>query len=145
MKYSENAHPSLRPILNIHRKAPSGVLNKGINLTEKIYSKSLSISKSTVLPRFINPFENKKVLFNLNLPPLECTQKIYNGLRNISTPHFNPITINTLENDSNADNTYKKRKNKRSRFFDHIKPSNLGELSFGDVREAASSRCFKNL
>jgi hypothetical protein len=93
MKYSKNSNPSLRPILNKHRKNPFNSITsiKDMKSSEKSYSHSLDISKSTNLLPKIFSFEKQKNTSKITLPPIVLQEK--NLDRNVSTPYFNSTLI----------------------------------------------------
>lgn len=128
LKYSSKKTPSLRPILNRHRKNPSceslRSLDQKIN---KPSSKSLNQSKCEhILPSiFRKPKPLKKNnLFNLQL----AVQKIpQNTNREISTPYFMPHPSESLIKLKPQVNH-----KSRARFFDHNRHKVQPDVSFGE-------------
>lgn len=146
MKFTGRSNPSLRPILNKHRKSPSltNILAKEPQILDKPYSKSLNSSQSDYfLPKiFQGPLVKKKNTSKVNLPPLLSLENTHTGARNVTTPFFKPQIIITIENckeETKINKIFCKRKTKRNRFFDHIKHKSLADVSFGDSTEPAIS------
>ena len=139
MKYSKNSNPSLRPILNKHRKNPFNSITsiKDMKSSEKSYSHSLNISKSTNLLPKIFSFEKQKNTSKITLPPIVLQEK--NLDRNVSTPYFNSALIGK-KNDEQFEKTNRKGKN-RQMFFDHLKHKNINDISFGEFRENFNVFC----
>ncbi|OMJ75403.1 hypothetical protein SteCoe_25442 [Stentor coeruleus] len=146
MKCTGKNNPTLRPILNKHRKSPSlsNLLTKENPTFDKPCSKSLNTSKSyNFIPKiFQAPLSNKKCITKSSLPPILYSERANTGSRNVSTPFFKPQTLMAVDyqkEDNKQDRAFRKRKTKRSKFFDHIKQKNLSEISFGDSTDVMNS------
>ncbi|OMJ68636.1 hypothetical protein SteCoe_33847 [Stentor coeruleus] len=141
MKYTGRSNPSLRPILNKHRKTPSltNLLAKEPQILCKPCSKSLNSSQSDYfLPKiFQGPLVKKKNTNKVNLPSLLTLENTH-GARNVTTPFFKPQIIITVENhkeENKVNKIFCKRKTKKNQFFDHFRHKSLADVSFGDSTE----------
>ena len=128
LKYSSKKTPSLRPILNRHRKSPScESLESQDKKTERPSSNSVSHSKCEhSLPSIFTrpkPFK-KSNLINLQLARQKIPQ---NANREISTPYFMPHpseSIIKLKPEINHKS--------RARFFDNNRHKIQPDISFGE-------------
>ncbi|OMJ93994.1 hypothetical protein SteCoe_2908 [Stentor coeruleus] len=146
MKCTGKNNPTLRPILNKHRKSPSlsNLLTKDNCTFDKPCSKSLNASKShNFLPKiFQAPLPNKKCIIKPSLPPILYSERVNTGSRNVSTPFFKPQALMAADyqkDDNKQDRAFRKRKTKRSKFFDHIKQKKLSDVSFGDSTDVMNN------
>ncbi|OMJ70529.1 hypothetical protein SteCoe_31484 [Stentor coeruleus] len=146
MKFTGKSNPSLRPIINKHRKTPSltNFLEKEPQFPSKPYSKSLNSSQSDYfLPKIFQcPLVKNKNTNKVTLPPLLSSENTFSKARNVATPFFKPQLIIAIENHkepAKINNNFSKRKVNRSRFFEHIKRKSLADISFGDSTEPAIS------
>jgi hypothetical protein len=136
-----------------HRKSPSlsNLMSRESLRTEKTVSKSLSICKSeNTLPGVFRPIlaERRKSCKRL-LPPIMKSDRTDMDGRCVSTPFFHLGVVQKEKIDEKKEKidekkerkernyekkeiVYTKRKNSKSRFFDHIKRGSLCEISFGE-------------
>lgn len=148
LKKTGKSNPTLRPILNKHRKVPSLVMpihtESNISVDQPC-SKSLNLTKSeNSLPKIFKvQMQNKKCASKESLPPL--ISQI--DSRSIVTPYFRPDNSHTssrIHLKIQPENLLRCKKTPRKRFFDHIKRKDLGEISFGDISNNVNSVFYKN-
>lgn len=146
---SGKTNPSLRPIINKHRKTPSltSILVDEVKANEKSCSKSMNVSKTeSVLPKIFQvPLNNKKCITKANLPPIPAFDLGFVS-RNVSTPFFNTSRlVNAQGKEENIiKKPFHKRKITRNKFFDHIKSKDLRDLSFGEIQDNFNSQHPRN-
>ena len=150
LQISGRKHPSLRPILNKHRKTPSlaCVVHTDSNVSEeKPCSKSMKYNKSEItLPKIFKvPLLNKNCITREKIRAVHTERGVVEK-RNIATPFFRPgVSENEKQDEGKRDiNLLRKKKNTRVRFFDHIKKKDTAEVSFGDTSESFNSMFFRN-
>ena len=127
----------------------SNLLSSEANsINEKPCSLSLNVCKSEKsFPKiFRASFVNKKNTSKASLPPLiPQDQSILN--RNIFTPFFKRAGLNTNDcpkEEKKYEKPFIKKRNIRTRFFDHLKAANNSDISFGDIKGNNNEGIFMN-
>ena len=138
MVTSKNSHPSLRPVINKHKKVLSidSNFSKGILPDDKHYTKSLKVSNSEkILPKIFVPPQIAKKCSKSEISTRD--KKEIMG-RKVFTPYFN-LTLDSnrqKKEDTNTQGNFRIKRSSRKNFFDHIKRKrDIGDITFGEVHD----------